>query len=285
MEQQTDESTSGTERWPRVGVLGVGTIAEALITGLCAWGDRRPEILLSPRNETTANRLAQRFSAVEVAAGNQQVLDGSEIVILAVRPQDAEAVLRPLRFRPEQEVLSLIATFSVARLAALLTPPVRAISRAIPLPPVAARQGPLALFTESPAILRLLDGLGQVIHVPQEEQLELISTVTSLMGTYFGMAGAVDRWLVSRGFEQEASRAFVAELFLLLAREAKKHPDASFAALTKDFSTPGGLNEQAWRELRALGWDSDLRAALDLVLDRIQGHATFDTTLPTARRA
>lgn len=270
---------------PKIGILGVGTIAEALTDGLCAFGDRRAEeILLSPRNQVISTRLGLRYPNVRVALDNQAVVDGSEIVILAVRPQVAEQVLRELRFRPDQKIVSLIATFSVERLAPFLAPATK-ISRAVPLPPVARRQGPLTLYTHSEKIVRLLDGLGVLIRIEDEAHLDLISAVTSLMGTYFGMMGAVDAWMIEGGFKPEASRAFVAALFSNLAQAAQEHSEESFRQLSKDYSTPGGLNEQAWRELNATGWSDQLRAALDLVLDRIHGRATLDTQLPGSRKA
>ena len=141
----------------------------------------------------------------------------------------------------------------------------------------------MTLYTQSAAIVRLLDGLGSLIRVEDEAHLDLISAVTSLMGTYFGMTEAVDRWLIERGFQLEASRTFVAELFLNLALAAKKRPEDSFSRLSADYSTPGGLNEQAWRELRAAGWADQVQAALNLILDRIHGRATFDTQLLPSR--
>ncbi|SEF76687.1 pyrroline-5-carboxylate reductase [Bryocella elongata] len=269
---------------PKIGILGVGSIAEALTDGLCAFDDRRAQILLSPRNHVIANRLALRYPNVSVATDNQAVIDGSEIVVLAVRPQVTELVLRELRFRKNQHILSLIATFSVEQLSPLVAPATE-ISRAVPLPPIAERQGPLALYTRSEAIAQLLDGLGVLIRLENEAHLDLISAVTSLMGTYFGMMSAVDDWLIDGGFQPKASRAFVAELFSNLARASKTHPEESFTSLSRDYSTPGGLNEQAWRELRAAGWGNQIQAALDLILDRIHGHATLDTQLPRRREA
>ena len=263
---------------PKVGILGVGTIAEALTIGLCAFDDQRAEILLSPRNGDISGRLALRFPGVKVATNNQAVVDGSEIVLLSVRPQVTDEVLRALRFRPDQQIVSLIATFTVQQLSPLVAP-AHQISRAVPLPPIAERQGPLTLYTHSAEILRLLDGLGSLIRVEDEAHLDLISAATSLMGTYFGMTGAIDRWLTERGFHPDASRAFVTELFLNLALAAKKRSEESFSRLSADYSTPGGLNEQAWRELRAVGWADQVQAALNLILNRIHGHATLDTQL------
>ena len=75
------------------GVLGVGALGAAIVTGLCEDVDDAPEVLLSPRNAEIAAGLAQRFPTVEVAADNQAVVDGAAVVIVCVRPQVAETVL------------------------------------------------------------------------------------------------------------------------------------------------------------------------------------------------
>src|SRR5918997_1806918 len=90
------------------GVLGVGAIAEAIVTGACS-ADQPPTMLLSPRNAARAAALSERFSSVGVGADNQAVIDRSSVAILAVRPQDAEAVLEEVTFREGQRVISLMA--------------------------------------------------------------------------------------------------------------------------------------------------------------------------------
>lgn len=264
---------------PKVGIVGVGVIAEAVTAGICGFGDQRAEILLSPQNEVRSSRLALRYSNVTVSTSNQAVVDGSDIVILAVRPQVTEAVLGALRFRENLHIVSFIAGFSVDQLSSLVAP-ASSISRAVPLPPVAERQGPVTLYTQSAVVLRLFNGLGHLIRVDDEAHLDLVSAATSLMATYFGIVGAVDDWLVERGFKSEDSRAFVGELFLNLAVAAKKRPEDPFIGLSLDYSTPQGLNEQAWRELRAGGWPDQIKTVLDLILNRIHGRATFETQLP-----
>src|SRR3546814_17844960 len=124
---------------PRLGRIGTGTIAAAFVEGLALSGNE--PILLSPRNADIAADLASRFSHVSVASDNQAVIDDSDLVILAVRPQIADAVLGPLRFRPDHRILSMIATVSLARVREWTAPAVPVV-RAVPLPPGAPSAGP-----------------------------------------------------------------------------------------------------------------------------------------------
>jgi pyrroline-5-carboxylate reductase len=189
--------TLATSDLPTVGFIGVGAIAEALITGMCAEGEQRAHFLLSPRNAEIANGLAARYTFVTIAPDNQAVIDGSDIVFLAVRPQVAEGVLSQLKFRPEQRIVSLIATFNVERLRPLVAP-ATIIVRATPLPPVAQRRGALTMYPAVPEITLLLSGLGQLIPLESEADMDAFAVVTALLGTYFGLLDEVSNWLSNK---------------------------------------------------------------------------------------
>lgn len=269
---------------PRVGFIGVGTIAEALITGMCAGGERRATFLLSPRNADIAKRLAERFSFVKVAADNQAVIDASDILFLAVRPQVAADVLGALKFRKYQRIVSLIATFDVARLRTLVAP-ASTIARAAPLPAVARRLGPLTLYPPVPEIARLLEGLGQLIQLQDESALDAFWAVSGLMGSYFGWLDEIAGWLVRHDLEETQVRPYVAALFEALSVTGAERAKDGFDRLVVEHSTPGGLNEQAYRELQAAGWTGLVSQTLDLIHARILGRATLADRLPTSRES
>ncbi len=71
------------------GILGVGAIGEAIVTGLCEDASDAPAILLSPRNALRAEALAERFPSVAVAPSNQSLVDGVAVVVASVRARDA----------------------------------------------------------------------------------------------------------------------------------------------------------------------------------------------------
>jgi pyrroline-5-carboxylate reductase len=267
---------------PRLGFVGVGTIAEALITGLCAGGEQRGHFLLSPRNASITKGLAQRFAVVEIASDNQSVVDRSDIVFLAVTPQVAADVLGALKFRPDQRIVSLIATFDVARLRPLVAPAV-GITRLAPVPSVARRLGPLISSPPSAEMTALLTGLGQLIQLQTESELDALWTVTGLMAPYFGLLNEISSWLNREGVPESQSRAFVAALFEALSVTAAERCGEGFDKLREAHTTPGGLNEQSFRELKAAGWMHLFSQALDLIQARMQGRATLADRLPGSR--
>src|SRR5690606_30209090 len=91
----------------QLGFIGTGTITEAIVTGLLSSGEAIPSMVVSPRTKAIADRLSTLSSRVLVAKDNQGVIDAADTVFLAVRPDVAEGVIRELRFRSGQRVVSL----------------------------------------------------------------------------------------------------------------------------------------------------------------------------------
>jgi pyrroline-5-carboxylate reductase len=75
------------------GIIGVGAIGAAIVTGLCEGAQDAPSVVLSPRNASRAADLASRFRAVTLAKTNQDVIDGASVVLLCIRPAEAKSAL------------------------------------------------------------------------------------------------------------------------------------------------------------------------------------------------
>src|ERR1044072_9304930 len=134
-----------------IGFVGTGAITEAMVRGLLAQPAYASEIHVSPRNAEIAARLAAEFDGVTVAADNQMVVDHSNIVVLAIRPQIAEDIIRGLRFRDGQSIVSVVATLERQSLLDWIGADVDLV-QAVPLPFVADRQGVTTLYPPSPEI-------------------------------------------------------------------------------------------------------------------------------------
>jgi pyrroline-5-carboxylate reductase len=252
----------------KLGFVGTGTITAAIVDGLAAAGTDL-SIALSPRNAETAAALAARHSNAQVARSNQAVLDESDVVMLAVRPQIVDDVLRQLRFRPDHRVVSLVAAVSLDRLHRAVAPASH-IARAVPLPSVARRQGPTALYPAMDIAKALFDTLGTAVPLESEAALDIFSAATAVMSSYFAFAGTVSGWMERHGVAPEAADTFVRQMLRGLATAA---PDRSFAALAQEHQTRGGLNEQVVRAVAPGGTIDPLDAALESVLARIKAAA------------
>ena len=255
-----------------IGIIGTGTMASAIVEGLRSAGDSS-RIFLSPRNADTATALARRFPAVTVCASNQGVLDRCDTILLAVRPQVAESVLTALRFRPDHQIVSVIALFSVERLRALVSPANR-ITRAVPLPSASERRSPTAIYPADDATLALFRLLGPAFAVDSEEQFNALCTVTAMVASWFAFADGAVSWLSRFGIPEPAARDYVSRMLPSLAEEAAQFPFLDLRSLAGRHATPGGLNEQMLNYLEKHRVFETLSHALDEVMQRITAHTT-----------
>lgn len=251
-----------------LGFIGAGTMTSAIVAGLQASGRAPERILLSPRNAKTATDLAARYSGVAVAGSNQEVLDQSDTVILAIRPQGAESVLRQLRFKPTHQVISIIAALGVDRLHSLVAP-AASVVRAVPLPNAARRQSPTALYPARQDALELMNLVGFAFAVATEEQFNALCTATAAVASYFAFAHTVASWLAGRGIPPAQARDYVARILPPLQEEAVHTPDLDFRSMARLHATAGGLNEQILNRLDEHGAFGALSDALDQVMQRI----------------
>ena len=254
----------------KLGFVGTGALTAAIVTGLRSLPESGTSVVLSPRNTDIAADLAARFPQVSVAADNQAVLDACDTVMLAVRPQVAHEVLSGLAFRPDHEVVSLIATVSAAEIAALVAPATR-VTKALPMPMIALRQGSTILCPPNPGMAAFFGRMGGVIEVDDVAEFDALSVVTATFATYFRHLETIHRWLVGQGVDAGKGRDYVVSIYKALANAPDTMPHADFAALSSDYATRGGVNEQLVRELEARGVFDAFAQSLDAVHRRIAG--------------
>jgi pyrroline-5-carboxylate reductase len=259
---------SSTE--PTYGILGVGAIAAAIVTGLCEGVAEPPPVVLSPRNAERAAGLAARLPSVRVARGNQAVVDASDVVVVCLLPTDAAEVLAGLGFGAGQAVASAVAGLPVAHLAELVAP-ASDVARCIPLPAVASRESRTPVHPATPAVTRLFDRLGGSLVVDDETAYESVAAASATVAAHFRYLGTIADWLAGRGVPEAEARRYVATTFAALSDELDS-PEADFAALARAHTTPGGLNEQFARDLDEAGVYEEVRAGLDALLARIAPH-------------
>jgi pyrroline-5-carboxylate reductase len=256
----------------RLGFVGTGAITSAIVTGLNTAGLGSDTILVSPRNAEAAAALAAKFTSVTVAASNQAVLDGSEVVMLAVRPQVATEVLSELKFRADHRIISLMAITPLNKVAELVAPATK-VTRAIPIPIVADRCGPTAIYPADPVAAVIFNRLGTAIEATSADQFIAFSTATATMAPYFTFAEEIAAWLTRHGVPAADARRYVATVYQGLGNIAVATPEHSLAALAGEFATRGGINEQVVAHMKERGAFDALSEALDAVLQRMKAAA------------
>jgi pyrroline-5-carboxylate reductase len=144
------------------------------------------------------------------------------------------------------------------------------VTRAVPLPSVALRQGPTALYPPSQPIKALFDALGTAIELDDEDEFDAFATATATMASFFSFASTVSVWMTRNGVAPEHARTYVGAMLRGLAETSLATPGRDFAALAGEHQTPGGLNEQVLKLITRDGSFVELDRALDAVLGRLR---------------
>ena len=251
----------------KIGFIGIGNIASAIVQGLCTSDAEGLQLFLSPRNEELSRSLAARYPGVRRLADNQAVVDASDVVIIAVRPPVAREMLSALRFREDQAVVSLVALLPYEPLREL-TQPAAVVCRAIPLPTVVQHNCPIPLFGADERVTRLFGFLGETLQVEDEAAMHALWTLTGLITPYYDLLTRLSGWSVAHGVQPETANTYIADLFQSLSFLAQQSRPVDFGELAKHAATPGGINEQAALAIDAAGAHSAWAAAADRVLAR-----------------
>jgi pyrroline-5-carboxylate reductase len=252
----------------KLGFLGTGEITAAMVTGLCSADAGRHSIAVSPRNLAIATDLANRFTNVSIASSNQDVLDSSETIVIAVRPAVVRSVLSELRFRSEHQVISVVSALSLQSVSQLVVPAVR-VTRAVPLPSTARRIGPTAIYPPNPAVAEFFACVGTVFATETEREFDAICAATATIASFYAFMESVAAWLGRNGVPQQKARDYVARMVLGLTIASVDAPERSFQSLASAHATAGGINEQLLKYLVERGASESLSEGLKAVMQRI----------------
>ncbi|NTB95140.1 NAD(P)-binding domain-containing protein [Agrobacterium tumefaciens] len=253
----------------KIGFIGTGAITDAMVRGLLARPAAVPHVMVSQRSADISARLAADFPQVIVSSDNQAIVDGCDTVMLAIRPQIAEEVIRPLRFRDGQKIVSVVAATGREALLDWIGADVR-LSQAIPLPFVARRKGVTAIYPADTDTAAIFNVLGNAVECETKAEYDLLAAASALMATYFGIMQTTTEWLSENGLPEEKGRAYLAPLFAGLSEVALLAGSRTdFIDLSREFATKGGLNEQVLLDFDGKGGSGALKDALSRVLERI----------------
>ena len=134
-----------------LGFIGTGKIAASVITGICKSKISYKKIIISSRNKKIAEGLKKKFKKIVISKDNQQIIDQSNWVFLSVTPKVGEKIIKDLKFKSDQTVVSFISTITLSQLKKAINEKVT-IVRAIPLPPIALKKGPVPICPPNPKV-------------------------------------------------------------------------------------------------------------------------------------
>ena len=252
-----------------LGFIGTGRISSSVIEGIFKSNLKIKKIYISPRNRTIANKLNKRFKKITISRNNQQLVDKSNWVFLAVTPKIGNKILKKLNFKKNQKIISFISTINLAQLKKMIGKTSK-IVRAIPLPPISIRKGPVPICPPDKQVKNFFNKLGTTVEI-KNEKLSMNFWVTSgMMAPFYEYLKVLSNWLVRRGIKRKEAQKYITSLFVALSQDSSVNSEKDLKYLVKDSQTPGGLNEQAVKQLRKAGFYKKLEKSLNSIHKRLK---------------
>jgi pyrroline-5-carboxylate reductase len=172
----------------KIGFIGAGNMAGALIKGLLRAGQYEPDDLWASDPADAQLRRLKRLHRIEVTRDNRALVRQSQTIILAVKPQVMAGVLDEIRAEatPRKLFVSIAAGFPLRRLETGLGGQARVV-RVMPNTPVLVGRGISVAVAGSKATpadlkqtLKLFKAVGDAVSITGED---LLDAVTALSGS------------------------------------------------------------------------------------------------------
>jgi pyrroline-5-carboxylate reductase len=250
-----------------IGFIGTGKITSSIIYGIFNSKLKTSKIYISPRNRGIAKGLSKKFRNVKIAKNNQEVINASNLIFLAITPAVGLKILDKLKFPSNKKIVSFISTINLANLKKLTNN--KNISRAIPLPPIEIKKGPIVICPPNKTAKNFFNHLGEVIEIRNEKLSYKFWSTGSIMAAYYEILNTSSNWLVKKGIKKNIAQNYIAELFLSLSQDAVNKRSQGFEKLVADSQTPKGLNMQVLQELKKAKFFEKFTKALGNINKRV----------------
>lgn len=239
-------------------------MGSAIVRGLAEAGWSDADLTLLDSDPTKASGLPGSL------VSPPQSVD-SDVLVVAVKPQDLAGALTPLHPVRNRMVLSIAAGVTTGELEALLGRV--AVVRAMPNTPALIGEGMAAICAGEHAddwhlgVARtILEAVGTVIEVP-ETMLDAVTAVSGSGPAYlFGLAEWLEEAAIDQGFDPEQARTLVTQT-LKGAALLLDASDESATELRRRVTSPGGTTEAAFEVLQnadsATLWRDAIAAATE----------------------
>ena len=252
----------------KLGFVGTGKIASSVITGICTSKISFTKILISPRNKKIANTLKKKFKKVIIAKNNQQIVNNCNWIFLSITPSVGQKIIKKLNFNSRQTIISFISTITLRQLKKAIK--VKAlIVRAIPLPPISLKKGPVPICPPNKRVKDFFNKIGTTIEIKNEKSSINFWSTSGMMAPFYELLRVMTDWLVKRGVKRDNAQKYIASLFLALSEDAVVNSKKDLKYLVKESQTPKGLNEQGVKELTKAGFYKSLEKTLNSIHKRL----------------
>ena len=252
----------------KLGFIGTGKIASSVIKGICTSKISFKKIIVSPRNKSVAKNLKKKFTKINIAKNNQEIIDKCNWVFLSITPTVGQKIIKELKFKSNQTIISFISTITLAQLKKAIKVKAKII-RAIPLPPISLKKGPVPICPPNKKVKDFFNKIGTTVEIKNEKSSINFWSTSGIMAPFYKLLSVMIDWLVKRGVKRNNAQQYITTLFLALSEDAVANSKKDLKYLVKESQTPNGLNEQGVKELTKAGFYKSLEQTLNGIHKRL----------------
>ena len=145
-------------------------------------------------------------------------------------------------------IISFISTITISELKRMIK--VKAnIVRAIPLPPISLKKGPVPICPPNKKVKSFFDKIGSTVEIKNEKLSINFWSTSGMMASYYEILKVMSNWLIKKGIKRTDAQKYITSLFLALSEDAVINSKKDLKYLVKESQTPKGLNEQGLKEM------------------------------------
>jgi len=250
-------------------------MGEAMLSAILSKRLSPPQaISVSDIDEARRRHLGQKYG-VAAMNSNRLAIEGSEVVILAIKPQNLAEVMAELKgqLNPTQLVLSIIAGARINTLCLGLNH--HRIVRVMPNTPAQIGEG-ISVWTATTEVTEqqkkwagsLLGAMGREIYVDNEKYIDMATAVSGSGPAYiFLFVESIVDAAARIGLPRDMAQELVLQTILGSGHFAQKS-DKSLAELRKMVTSPGGTTEAALHKLVEGGFSDLILQAVTAAYNR-----------------
>mgnify|MGYP001416122199 CR=1 FL=1 len=252
----------------KLGFIGTGKIASSVISGICSSKINYKRIIISRRSKIISQSLKKKFKRITIEKDNQEIINTCDWIFLSVTPSVGEKIIKNLKFKSNQTIISFISTITLAKLKKAVKVKAKII-RAIPLPPISLKKGPVPIYPPNKKVKAFFDKIGTTVEIKNEKLSINFWSISGMMAPFYELLRVMTEWLIKRGVKRNNAQKYITSLFLALSEDAVINSKKDLKYLVKESQTPKGLNEQGVKELTKASFYRSLEKTLNSIHKRL----------------
>ena len=252
----------------KIGFIGTGQITKAVVIGIISSKLKINKIYISERNKKISKNLKSKSKKIIIIKNNQEIINKSNWVFLAITPKVGRKILSNYTYKSNQIIVSFISTIKMKQLKKMIKVKAK-IVRAIPLPPISLRKGPVPMFPPNKKVKNFFNHLGTAVEIQKENSSLNFWSTSGMMAPFYELLNCMSNWLIKRGIKKDDAQKYITSLFVALSQDAVIKSKKDLKYLVKESQTPRGLNEQGVKELKKAGIYRSVEKTLNSILKRL----------------